>query len=89
MSHSKEFKAYAAEVAEYPEVKSAILAMKGNKPASLADRGGFVAIRERVHNGALAHDDTPTVLLHVKGRAYEHKLAQTQEQDRGRGGRSR
>ena len=87
IAHSKQIKAFAAEALKHPEIKAQFEAMKKLKPASLGERGGFSAIRERVNQGGWLKEDRDTVLIKLRGRVCEQSSKQTQEQDRG--GRSR
>jgi Ti-type conjugative transfer relaxase TraA len=83
IAHSKAIKAFAAEAIKNPEVQSGFEAIKQAKPPSLAERGGFVAIRDRISQGDWLKEDMHAVLLHLRGKAREHDLSQTQDRDRG------
>ena len=87
IAHSKQIKAFAVEAMKHPEIKALLETMKKLKPASLVERGGFSAIRERVAQSGWFKEDRDAVLINLRGRANDQSRSQTQEQERG--GRSR
>ena len=87
IAHSKQIKAFAIEALQHPEIKAHFETLKKIKPATLIERDGFSAIRDRVTQGGWGKEDRDAVLIKLRGRARDETRNQTQEHDRG--GRSR
>jgi Ti-type conjugative transfer relaxase TraA len=94
LAHSRSIKAFAAQVVIHPDVRAEIEKLKeisGIKPATLAQRGGFLAIRERMNNAVnkceIAPEDKHVLIMQLNNKVLEQ--SHTQTRDRNRGGRSR
>jgi ATP-dependent exoDNAse (exonuclease V) alpha subunit len=87
IKHDKEISVLAMEVAKNPEVAYEIKKLQGTNPATLAQRGGYTAIKERFSNGEFLPEDMQTVFAQIRNKALDH--IRTQERDRDRGGRTR
>jgi Ti-type conjugative transfer relaxase TraA len=87
LAHSGQIKAFAAEAIQHPNIKTELEKLKTIRPASLAQRGGFIAIRERISKGEWSKEDIQTILIQLRGKAQDQ--SRSRSQDRDRGGRSR
>lgn len=87
ITHSNSINRFAMDAMNHTEIKTEIEKLKGIRPPSLAQRGGFIAIRERLNKGELAPDDRQIVVVQLRNKASDQ--SRSQMQDRDRGGRSR
>lgn len=87
LSHSSTIKAFAACAINHPEIKAEIEKLKGIKPMTLAQRGGFIAIRDRINKGEWSHEDKQVLVVQLRNKALDQSRSQTRDRDRG--GRSR
>jgi hypothetical protein len=87
VANRSNIRAFANAAMQHPGIKSEIEKIKGNKIATLAMRGGFKAIQERMREGSPPYDDVQILICQLKARAFNKSLSQDKIQDRG--GRSR
>ncbi|MBV9576774.1 MAG: AAA family ATPase, partial [Gammaproteobacteria bacterium] len=83
IAHANQIKDFAKEVLHHPEIKEALEKLKVQKPASLAQRGGFASIRERMSKGEWLKEDIAAVLVQLRGKGREQSQVRLQEKDRG------
>jgi len=86
IKHSKEISKLACEVTKNPELADEIKKLKGIRPATLAQRGGYAAIHERFAKGEFLPEDLQTVIAQIRNNTFDHE--RSLERDRDRGGRS-
>jgi hypothetical protein len=87
LTHSSNIKAFAVEAIQHAEIKAELEKLKNVKASSLAQRGGFIAIRERISKGEWLKEDIQTILAQLRSKAQDQSRSRTQDRDRG--GRSR
>lgn len=85
--HSNAIKAFAACAVNHPEIKAEIEKLKGIKPMTLAQRGGFIAIYDRINKGEWSYEDKQALVIQLRNKALDQ--SRSQMRDRDRGGRSR
>lgn len=91
LAHARSIKDFAVQALQHPEMKAELEKLKGIKSATLAQRGGFVAIRDRMHNainrGELSPEDKQVLVIQMRNKVLEQ--SRTQGRDRDRDGRRR
>jgi hypothetical protein len=87
LTHSSNIKAFAVEAIQHAEIKAELEKLTNVKSSSLAQRGGFIAISERISKGEWLKEDIQTILVQLRGKAQDQLRSRTQDRDRG--GRSR
>ena len=85
--HAKALYHFAAQAMQHPEVKQELEHLKGGRAPSLAQQGGFTAIRERISQQAWTLADKQALVAQLRLKAFHQSRDQTQERDRG--GRTR
>ena len=83
IANQSAIKNFAAAAMYHPEIKSEIEKLKDNRIVSLAKRGGFKDIQERIENNNLTHKDVQVLTHQLKSKALEHSRSQGQDNDRG------
>ena len=69
-----------------PELQSILETLQNIKPESVAQRGGFSDIGERLHRGEFAQEDVHVLATKLRSKAMEQSRTQVQERSReGRG----
>ena len=84
---AKALQTFAVQAMAHPEVTKELEQLKGIKAPSLAQQGGFTAIRERITKLALTPQDKQVLITQLRVKALHQSRSQTQERDRG--GRTR
>ncbi len=87
LAHSAHIKTFALEAIAHPEIKAELEKLKNVRPLPLAQRGGFIGIREKISKGEWLREDIHAILVRLRGKAQDQLRSRTQERDRG--GRSR
>jgi Ti-type conjugative transfer relaxase TraA len=82
----KDISEFAAHAMKNPDVAYELQQVKSTRPASLAKRGGYVAIYQRFTDGEFLPEDLDSVLTQIRNKASEH--SKTQRNNRDRGGRT-
>ena len=86
----KEMTSYALEVIQSPDFQSVIEGNKVIRPEGIAERGGYIAINQRIQEGVYLPEDIKAVVNRINANAEAHKQKQRAlSHDQGRGGRSR
>ena len=80
LAHAKKMQAFAEKIIEHPEIKSYLSV---NKDIKLADRGGFIKIRERFQKGEWLDEDIYLLIKKLQNKAMSksHMRAQSKSQD--------
>ena len=86
LAHAGEIKTFAAAALQHTDIKVRIDEIKNIRPESLAQRGGFIAIRDRISKGEWLKNDIQTVLLQMRGKAQDQSRSRAENRERGRGG---
>jgi ATP-dependent exoDNAse (exonuclease V) alpha subunit len=87
LAHENAMKIWVQKIVEYPEIKDAIGKLKNIKPQTLAQRGGFISLKNRLEKNQLEPEDYHTLLGQLKNKGRNQTVTKTQERDRG--GRSK
>jgi len=80
LEHASTIQTFAEQVIEHPDIKSILETKQHIKPPHIADRGGFIGIRERLQQNQWLEED-----IHVLTTKLKNKVAsatQVQVQDR-------
>ena len=86
IAHSNLIKVFVAEATQLPQVKQEIEALKAIRPANVTQRGGFIAICDRINKNEWAKEDIHALLVQLRGKSFEQ--SRDRSEDRSRGGRS-
>ena len=86
----KEMTNYALEVVQSPDLQTVIEDNKVVRAEGIAERGGYIAINQRIQEGVYLPEDIKAVVNRINANAEAHKQKQRAlSHDQGRGGRSR
>lgn len=83
ISYNKTIQSWAINTLQRTEIKKALTEINVSKSQTLAQRGGFTAIKERIEKGKWTKEDYETILNSLKNRANRQSFVKAQERDRG------
>ncbi len=87
LEHAEKIQTFAKKAIQHPEIKTILEAKQKIKPPHIANRGGFIGIRERLHRDKWLNED-----IHILAKQLRNKAASescVQMRDRSKGGYSR
>lgn len=83
IAYAKMIRAFALAAIQHPEISAEIETLKRHKPMTLVQRGGFIAIRERINKEGLSRNDIRILVSQLRNKAVSRIFTQTQDRDRG------
>ncbi len=87
LAHSKSIQLFAEQAIKHHDIKATIEALQTIKPMTLAQRGGFMAIRERFHQGEFSQEDMHLLAVKLQSKAMSE--SRTRIREISKGGRSK
>jgi len=75
-AHSSAIQQFAEQTIQHPEIKATIKTLQAIKPMTLAQRGGFMEIRERLHQGEFSKEDVYVLTVQLRNKAINTSCSQ-------------
>lgn len=76
IAHANKIQGFAEQAIEHPEIKTILETKQNIKPPHIADRGGFIGIRERLQRGEWAGEDIHVLMAKLRNKAEKESWAQ-------------
>lgn len=84
---SQNIHAFIKKACQHPDIQTAIETSKKIKSISIADRGGFINIYERLNKGEWFKEDIDVLVQQLRNKAMSQSLSYKRTQDQSREGR--
>jgi hypothetical protein len=85
IDHANKIQTFAEQAIEHPEVKTILEAKQHSKPPHIADRGGFIGIRERLQRGEWLEEDIHVLTAKLRSKIVNKSLVQERDKRKSRG----
>ena len=80
LTHANTLQAFAEQIVQYPEIQAILETNQKIKSPHLADRGGWIKIRERMQQGEWPEEDIHVLATQLRNKAASQSLTHVREQ---------